>query len=328
MDLVLHIGRHKTGTTAIQRHMQAVTVPGVCYPLAGRTRPGDRPAVGHHPLARLLQSGTAGSRVELEALASDIRSEAEGSDTIVLSSEIFSLLDGDAVERTRWFFGRAGVANVRIIAYLRESLSFVTSLFQQEVQSGRHHYSLPLYLARHVEFDVAGARSRWEPLGRLTLRPYDRAMLTDGDVVSDFVEMAGLPIARPSSPRRDPNPSVAGNLLAIKAALNSVGSGALASPKALRTLANAEPRFRGRFRIPPSVAQGFRSASSLNKELLRLFPDLALPDLATAPPVPDLASFPADLGSIADSLSLPTELVRAIDARRDEARTWFFADHD
>jgi hypothetical protein len=326
VDLVLHIGRHKTGTTAIQRHLQAVVSSTICFPQAGRQRTSGRPSIGHHSLVRLLQSKNDGSQYELEAMALAMRSEAEGADIIVLSSEYFSLMDTRGVERARWFFERLQVHHIRIVVYLRESLSYAVSHFQQVVQTGSHHYSLPLYLAQYEELPMAELRDRWDKLGTVLLRPYDRALLMDGDIVSDFIAASELPLVWIQRSRRDPNPSIAGNLLAIKAILNRAGRAELADFTALRALALDEPRFRGRLRVPTGIARDFRTASRFNDELKRLFPQLSLVDLSIEPVAPDLASFDQDLTRIADRVPLSAEVTGAIRARRDEARAWFYSD--
>lgn len=325
MDVVLHIGPHKTGTTALQAHLHAAGLTDPCYPTAGRTTPDGTLTLGHHPLARLLRAqGT--ERSELEAIASDIRAESDGASVVVLSSEAFVLAGAEGVARTRWFLEQLHPERVRVVAFLRESLTHRVSLFQDKVATYALEHSFPDFLERTPELDLRRLRGLWSTAGTLVLRPYDRTLLAGGDVVSDFAATIGVPLGDPAPGTRDPNPSIGGNLLAVKAILNRVGLGGRSDLRPLRRLARDHARFRGRFRVPPRFSNDVRAASELNRELVLLFPDLTMPDLSTAPVVPDMAGFSEDLTCIADRLALTGSELRAIEGCVAAAGSWFLGD--
>ncbi|MEY3019213.1 MAG: hypothetical protein RLZZ272_197 [Actinomycetota bacterium] len=325
MEVILHIGPHKTGTTALQSHLSAAGLVDACYPVGGRLSPDGTLALGHHPLARLLRSKHT-PRSELESIASAIRAESSDAAVVILSSEAFMLAGPEAIARTRWFLDRLRPERIRVIAYLRESLSHSASLFQDKVHTYTEEYSFPDFLRRSRELDLGTLRGLWSPVGRLILRPYDRSLFTGGDITSDFGATIGVALGAVRAGSRDPNPSIGGNLLVVKAILNNVGIGDRAARLPLRRLAREDARFRGRFRIPPGFSRDFRAASQLNHELVLLFPDLPMRDLSADPMVPDAATFEADVALIADRMSLMEEEVRAVMSAADRVGPWFLND--
>src|SRR5690606_19912977 len=92
--LILHIGRHKTGTTRLQffldKHAEELRRLGACYPLTGREAPTERERTAHHQLALLLFNRDSAG---LEALQPKFRAETAPFDLVVLSSEAFQNID-------------------------------------------------------------------------------------------------------------------------------------------------------------------------------------------------------------------------------------------
>ena len=94
MRLVLHIGRHKTGTTAIQAFLSS-WYDGLCasrilYPLAGRRRAeGASARIFHHDVFIPMLSPAA---TRPEHVQNALAREIEGADprAIILSSEVLS----------------------------------------------------------------------------------------------------------------------------------------------------------------------------------------------------------------------------------------------
>ena len=100
--LIIHAGFHKSGTTALQEAFDAqsneLKAAGIIYPNIGRR--------AHHRVAWALSGKTWGwgkrggektSIKEWEHLAKAINNSDD--ETILISSEFFSELDGDAIRR-------------------------------------------------------------------------------------------------------------------------------------------------------------------------------------------------------------------------------------
>ena len=132
---VLHIGTHKTGTTALQRTLGAARLPlrthGIVYPRLHPARPGitcwSAPgSTGITIVERRSGSGRASPRVTPAAKA-----------TLVLSSEEFSRARPQSVDFTELAGLVAGFGQRTIVCYLRNQASYIQSIYLQVRKRGR-----------------------------------------------------------------------------------------------------------------------------------------------------------------------------------------------
>ncbi|MCB1335556.1 MAG: hypothetical protein KDK26_18425 [Roseivivax sp.] len=210
--LILHLGHGKTGSTAIQRALfsspAALAEAGVLFPNPGRHEnhqlifprlwgvlPEEdlqRAALGRSPKAIFEQAERMWSGLK-ERIARD-RPE-----TVVLSCENqFQPFPPEAFARLN--AACAEIAEtVTVIAYLRSPAPFFLSNVQQDIK-------------KRPEFRWVSAsriRDTLEPVlehgpGPLIARPYERASLSDGDVVNDFCRQV-LPALDPAALKRQPD---------------------------------------------------------------------------------------------------------------------------
>jgi len=220
----LHIGRHKTGTTAIQDFLSAnraiLAQHGILYPaeLTGTQ--------AHHGLVLALEERNNASRnprgldsvvdTRLSDYLGRLRAEAHAAPDSIISSEGLQRVDPRLVAE---MFG----ADVKILVYLREQLDYMLSAYAQEVHNGlatrtfaefadASHYYYGTFLDRWA--DVFGG-------ARLVVRIYDRASLARGDVVADFISVVGLDtVPGLVRPEIDANPSLSALLVYTKRLLN------------------------------------------------------------------------------------------------------------
>ena len=134
--LIIHAGFHKSGTTALQVAFDAqreeLKAAGIIYPNIGRR--------AHHRVAWALTGRTWGwgkrggektSIKEWEQLAKSINSSDE--ETIIISSEFFSELDGDAIRK---LFSDIKGRKVQAVFTVRPLVKLLASSYQQYLKYG------------------------------------------------------------------------------------------------------------------------------------------------------------------------------------------------
>ena len=297
--VILHIGRHKTGTTGIQLFLDSrraeLTEAGFCYPQSARDpspvqSSEDRAA--HHGLARNLIGPREVVRERLKAMRPAFLEEVREAHTVILSSEGFQnvthidllaeFLDGFEIET---------------VCYLREYLAYVTSAYAQEIKGSGLASDL-CFFERCFGFNLPAFMARWEQISqRCEWRLYDRERLVDGDVISDFVATTGLPL-EPATVAVEPNLSISGNLLGFKLLVNTLGLHHRELGPPMNALLARNPRFGGRIFLDAATQKRLRDGNSCNRALRDLFDELPQADFETGNPVFDPSSLEQDLKTI------------------------------
>jgi hypothetical protein len=191
MNLLLHIGPHKTGTTAIQTFMRSndelLAQHGIAYPKV----PSDE--YNHHAVVHGLRS--PGLKDELLAWMLDVLALADrrGCCTCVLSSEMFVEGGIDIAGLVRSLSG----VDIRVVAYIRRPDEMWASAFSQLVveptvrRTERIDRSpLPYDCGYSTVF------CKWmDHFGpdRMQLAPFDRRQWPGGNLLRDFLSMIGAP---------------------------------------------------------------------------------------------------------------------------------------
>jgi len=222
--IILHIGRHKTGTTAIQRFLcsqrELLGSHGLYYPQYGIR------GFGHHNLgasltrANLERAGESALDLMFEQLSA-LREEIGGLEqTLIISSEAFQQCDPAVV---RAFF--AGF-DVEVVVYLREPVSYLVSAYAQKIHASDYTGSLEDFYQSTFSKTYLPFINDWASVfrRRLTVRVYDRVRLLDGNVVIDFCQhVLGIDAAVVSElyEPEDANPSLTSNLVEFKRFVNT-----------------------------------------------------------------------------------------------------------
>jgi hypothetical protein len=209
VDLVLHIGCDKTGTTSIQqflrRNRAALRDQGCLYP---RT-PGQ---VRHSDLGLYARSDDrlVGSRLwqRTERASPDQfrrrlrrrllrETAASGASTVVLSDEALYKLAPGSIARLRGLFDDLA-GTVRVVVYLRRQDDHLVSSYQQAVRVGQ-----VLDFAGWARkdfagvYDYAGWLASWQrelaPV-EIAVRPFERPRFRQGSLTEDFLHAAGLDV--------------------------------------------------------------------------------------------------------------------------------------
>ena len=208
--LILHIGTHKTGSSALQQHLgwhrRRLAARGVAYP---RPRDARNGANNHRDLVQALDAGDAA----LEAALAHYAAALAGAEVAVLSAEGFSAGKRDPA---RLAGALAPGAEVRVVCFLRRADFFAESLYRHHIRQQRpQRDAFPAYAARKLERVLtrrAAVLRRWaEAFGpaAVTVIPYEPAV-PGFDVVGRFLTAAGLEgaaagLSRPPLPAANPS---------------------------------------------------------------------------------------------------------------------------
>ena len=205
--LFLHIGAHKTGTTALQLNLQQNRVLlGMCGAtyVSAPTVAHLHQYLGHIAFGSLLPAGFAVLDPE-EMMA---RVAAADRDMVVASSENFSFFfQKRAIEALEQML-RPHFDVITVVSYLRRQDRHAISHHQEGAKPhrpaegdlwGHAPTALPDYTANHdLYLDYDHRLGLWaEVFGaeNVVVRVYDRRLLKNGDIFADFLSVIGLNIS-------------------------------------------------------------------------------------------------------------------------------------
>jgi hypothetical protein len=223
--LVLHIGAHKTGTTAVQGAFvdafDALLARRVLYPRAGRRGPGHAQLAGEVQFTEAPVTSAPSHQGVLE----EVREAEPG--TLVLSSEHFTpAFGGFLVDWAVALRDELRPREVLVVGYVRPQWEYIESSYAQEVKVGLTSVPFAEYLDRSLEtgahFDYVRKFERWRnAFGEdLAIRPYAKRLMHGRDVVADFWRHVGLgrpPEAQPRYANRRPGARATEMLRALSA---------------------------------------------------------------------------------------------------------------
>lgn len=253
--LVLHIGTHKTGTTAIQSAMasnvSALKAQGYAYPLFSahfKGVPNDR---NGYFIGRLVKAVVKPGSIEEDklALAETCRDELarylDAPEDVILSDERlwYSASGYEQYWNTlRSIMEDIGFREFEIVLYLRRQDRFAEALWNQFVKGDtRMTETLPAYVDGKVMKRVCNYAKGLDALAdtfgkeNLSVHVFDRARMKEGNVVPDFAAAIGVDIAPFAEPEnKEVNVRLSNDAVEIKRLLNASESYA-AMPDFLRS---------------------------------------------------------------------------------------------
>lgn len=256
-QLILHIGMHKTGTTAIQSALAGYD--------DGTTRMA-RLGVANHSIPMLTIYAADPTRyhvwvrqgmpaVEVLARRDAYRARLEqelalGRAQLVLSGEEMSLMHPASVAAMVADLAPR-VDGIRALGWLRPAAQYAGSAFQQMVKAGQATPDLPRarYRDRFSPYLAALGRER------LHLHLYDPARMAGESSVAAFCQALGLPQGRVADTSE--NTSISSDALRLVWALNGSGTPTTGSPARLlarsRLVRHLSGRHPGRLELPPDA---------------------------------------------------------------------------
>lgn len=220
IDVVLHLGTGKTGTTTIQHLMRdsrpALAEQGVLYPRTPGALRHARFGLSFRSDAELesmpawhqmrAQSPERFRRRFTRRLRAEIADAAPS--TVVFSDEALYGLTRDSVSRLREFTDSLG-GQTRLVVYLRRQDDHLASDYQQHVKIGEVR-RLVRWAADHdrsATYAYARTLARWEAAmapTQLAVRRFERTAFKGGSLEADFLDAAGLSGVEPTPiPRKN-----------------------------------------------------------------------------------------------------------------------------
>lgn len=294
-NLILHIGRHKSGTSALQialhLNRELLDSQGILYPQAGSSG-----KTAHHDLAYSLNPRfKRNDYIELiELIAKEIR---ENHHTIIISSEAFQNIQ--VIDRVKLLVRTLKPERTQIICYFREYLDYCIASFCQRIQAQSSFITLKQLVSDMKNLSVEAFITRWRSIGDFKMFWFDRSKLHNMDIIDDFFGQVGLTSLVPSLEKypSNPNPSIGGNLLFFKNASNFLGREFLAY-QSMSKLAATFASFRTPMNLPSEQTDALRQNSSYNHYLFEQLGPIALKDWSNYPPVPNIDSLHSDIEKV------------------------------
>lgn len=254
-ELILHIGRHKCGTSSLQRFLcandRALEELGLHYTVLHRQ------PYAHHPVAHFYADSGSLDETAVAGFWNHLVDHPRS----IVSSEAFQNIDPQRMVPHLKDF------EVTIVAYFREPLDYLYSSYAQRVKAGNtaatfEEYAAHFYVPYH---DFMAAWQAALPHATIKARLFDRAQFHAGDVRADFMKLAGLDETQLSAldyVSEDGNPSIGGPLLEFVRALVphrvQFGEDWWEFYAAVQRLALEDPALRARPTVPRMVQQQIR----------------------------------------------------------------------
>ena len=207
----LHIGMHKTGTTAIQMALNGMDHETVKYARLSHANHSVplMTIFQKHPYYHWKQFNTPEEQVKQYGVEflSDLKTEitCSGEQSLVFSAEDVSLLANDDKRKLVRFF-RDFDLDLNVVCLLRDPVSYVGSALQQRIKGGLVQLTeiSPRYERRLRYFEQA-----IDPQ-RLIVRDYVAVCTEAGDVVQGFIDLLDLPFEVEPSPKSNKSLSILG----------------------------------------------------------------------------------------------------------------------
>lgn len=221
--LILHAGRHKTGTTTLQNFLHGNTdllsQHDFCYPRCGLKGNGHHEIGAAMTRANIRTLGTNASKA-LDDYHSMLQHAIENnSSAVIISSEAFQNCDPAIVRK---FFDRF---DTEVVIYLREPTGYLISSYAQKIQASRCTDTIEEYCKSIFKDHYGEFVDNWQRAfgSNLRLRVYERNELIRQDIVHDFMTgILGIEEEQVDEhyTKTNANPTLSRALLEYKRAIN------------------------------------------------------------------------------------------------------------
>lgn len=199
--LYLHIGMHKTGTTALQKFFalneEVLAAHGICYPKEGRAKT----PLAHHDIANSLKGPPFPIRQpdkSVDEYRSGIRDCFDYFPGVLLSSEIFmrfvpAFRDHLDLDLSNLAPLISAADQVKVIIYLRRQDDYLESFYSQEIEHDLHT-NFPDFVSNRMPdyFEICQNLADYFGKTNVIVKIYDKRQFTGGNIFSDFLAIFGI----------------------------------------------------------------------------------------------------------------------------------------
>jgi hypothetical protein len=208
--IYIHIGTHKTGTSAIQRFLalnkEILERRGFLFPQQSR-----------RAYYRHTDNGCFIAHANHRSFQKLARLSHAKEKNIILSSETFSLLEN--VSELKPLLADCPV---KIICYLRRQDNYIQSMYNQSVKGGGFYQDIEAYHSDNL--DYYEMLENWsEVFGKnnIIARVYEKEQLVNQDLIDDFLHTLGLALTEEYRiPAKNPNPRLSPMVLEYMRCIN------------------------------------------------------------------------------------------------------------
>jgi len=226
--MYLHVGLHKTGTTAIQDFLflnrDKLLSQGYLYPITEFHPLGQQRvayAFNGEVNPHLDQSKVSQNEELFEKLTQVI--SQDNYQVLIVSSENFTPSGNKSVlKKIKHFFCEF---DIKIVFYLRRQDSYKESLYREHIKLPNSEtvsfkrFNVPYVLDYEKRLkpwvDVFGEQN-------IIVRSYDQLISEKADVINDFCEIIGLDISQYEKPKKNSNSTISNIAMELIRALNSL----------------------------------------------------------------------------------------------------------
>lgn len=258
--IFLHIGLHKTGSTAIQSAFNGLNTPSKCYADLGfenHSIPIYTAFSGKHQEYGIWRRSSltyaAVEQKQQECLAKlDMFLRKEKHKDIIISGEDISVISAPMLKNLYQAL-TVNTSDVNVLAYVRDPVSFIASALQEEIKNGSISKipSRPNYRAKLEKFLKQFGEEN------VIIREYNRDKLPNGDVVEDFGDFVG--VKAPHKAFQD-NKSLSTEAVRVVYQLNQIVSATGDTPEMtlarLACINHLRRLLPGRFTLPEHLIAG------------------------------------------------------------------------
>lgn len=212
LNLYIHIGTHKTGTTFLQatlskNHDHLISL-GILYPY----RKEGLYAFGHQNIwCEIVKSPEYKPEYySISDLIFDIRQVKP--QKCILSSEEFSRMRKDEVENLITNLRVINGINIYAVIYLREQAHLFNSAHSEDIRNGfedEYGDDIYSYAKKYYEYgDYQKMIGTWESVigeGNVIVRVYEKSQFINNDLLSDFCSVVGISESHKMVPSSEQN---------------------------------------------------------------------------------------------------------------------------
>lgn len=234
-QLIIHIGRHKSGTSTLQKTLflnrELLEEQGFYYPRTGIK------GYGHHnisePLSRKNISKNSKTLIDLKNSLLLELADIDASNVIISSEAFQNCAPSDVAVFFEDF-------DVKIVVYVRNKLDYLVSSYCQKVHATNYAKPVEEFALTFKNLFYKDFIESWQKsFANISVNIFDRNTLTDGDIVKDFISKNLNFSINYKEIENENNPSLQFSLTLLKLELNQLYPLEMENPKIYHFLSNA-----------------------------------------------------------------------------------------